>query len=490
MSRLNWSIRDRIMAPYLALIVAMVGVTGLACGGWAASRAWEQGLERGRGIAETLTRSHFPLTLSVLDQLKGLGGAEFALVDAAGNVVSSTLGPIREGEAPAEPVWDKARQEPRPPGTSDLSFDRAWTHGGTSYRVGIVEWPARPERLLILLPEPALRSAAWEARRAALLLSLVGAILAALLATWVGRTLSTPLSAILRAIRQIGRGDLHPSGLPVRDDEIGELAEGVRQMAEWLRALQEERVQTERLRLIRQVSAGLAHELRNPLTAARMTLQLFNERNRDRDTEPLRIALNELNRMERQVRRFLQLARPEPPVLEIAAPGPILEGTCAGLAATAEHQGVSLEVDTNAALPCVRVDLEQIGQALTNLVANALDAAGPGGHVRVHAEAIGRDHVALSVEDDGPGIAEGIEARLFEPFVTTKPEGVGLGLALSLALVREQGGSIEYDRDGGWTRFRILLPAGESGGVASAEQNPAPYPPPQGGRDFILVSNE
>jgi signal transduction histidine kinase len=458
MTRLNWSIRDRIMAPYLALIVAMVGVTGLACGGWAASRAWEQGLERGRGIAETLKRSHFPLTLSVLDQLKGLGGAEFALVDAAGNVVSSTL-----GLSPLEPVREEQALGP------DLSFDRAWKHGGTSYRVGIVEWPARQERLLILLPEPALRSAAWEARRAALLLSLVGAILAALLATWVGRTLSTPLSAILRAIRQIGRGDLHPTGLPVRDDEIGELAEGVRQMAEWLRALQEERVQTERLRLIRQVSAGLAHELRNPLTAARMTLQLFNERNRDRDTEPLRIALNELNRMERQVRRFLQLARPEPPVLEIAAPGPILERTCAGLAATAEHQGVMLAVDTNADLPCVRVDLEQIGQALTNLVANALDAAGPGGHVRVHAGTVGRDHVALIVEDDGPGLAEGIESRLFEPFVTTKPEGVGLGLALSLALVREQGGSIEYDRDGEWTRFRILLPVSEAGTVAIAE---------------------
>ncbi len=68
------------MVPYLALVVAMVAVTGLACGGWAASRAWEQGLERGRGIAETLRRSHFPLTRSVLDQLKGLGGAEFALI--------------------------------------------------------------------------------------------------------------------------------------------------------------------------------------------------------------------------------------------------------------------------------------------------------------------------------------------------------------------------------------------------------------------------
>lgn len=447
------SIRDRILVPYLVLVVAMVSVTGLACGGWAAWRAWEQGLERGRGIAETLRRSHFPLTQSVLDQLKGLGGAEFALVDEGGTVVSSTLG--ESSEAPA--VGEAAG--------SDLSFGRSWDRGGISYRVAIVERPGgtapRPERLLILLPEASLRAAAWEAGGAALGLSLVGAALAALLATGIGRALSRPLSAILRAIREIGRGDLNPAGLPVRNDEIGELAEGVRQMAGWLRRLRQEQAQTERLRLIRQVSAGLAHELRNPLTAARMTLQLYIERNGDRDTEPLRIALAELARMERQVRRFLQMARPDPPSLEVAEVGPILRRTAAGLAGLAEHQGVALEVEPAEDLPPVRVDPGQMAQALANLVANALDAAGPGGHVRLRAEGIVGAWVTLWVEDDGPGIDAAVADRLFDPFVTTKPEGVGLGLALSAALVREQGGTIEHDRVGGRTRFRVLLPAAE-----------------------------
>jgi signal transduction histidine kinase len=447
------------MVPYLALVVAMVAVTGLACGGWAASRAWEQGLERGRGIVETLRRSHFPLTRSVLDQLKGLGGAEFALIDDAGRVASSTL-----GEFAGDPTV------PHVAG-SDLSFDREWAQGGRSYRIAVVERPgisSRPERLMILLPEDSLRAAAWEAARAAMGMSLVGAALAAVLATWIGRTLSRPLSAILQAIREIGRGDLNPSGLPARNDEIGELAEGVRQMADWLRRLRDEQVQTERLRLIRQVSAGLAHELRNPLTAARMTLQIYIERNGDRDTEPLRIALAELGRMERQVRRFLQMARPEPPTFEVVAVGPILARTTAGLAGLAEHQGVALAVEPAEDLPPVRVDPGQIAQALANLVANALDAAGPGGHVRLRAETIAGEWVAITIEDDGPGIAESVEGRLFEPFVTTKPEGVGLGLALCAALVREHGGTIEHDRVGGRTRFRILLPAVRVEAVAAA----------------------
>jgi signal transduction histidine kinase len=471
--RSRGSIRYRIMVPYLVLIVVMVALTGLACGDWAARRAKEQCLDRGRGIAETLRRSHFPLTGPVLDQLKGLGGAEFALIDGDAKVVSSTLDP----GATLGPIEAEG---------SDLSFQRSCLIGSTPYRVAVLDRPTglssrRSERLLILLPEPALRSAEWEARRAALGLSLVSAALAAGLATWIGRTLARPLSAILRAIRQIGQGQLRPTGLPARNDEIGELAEGVAQMAGWLRRLQDEQVQTERLRLIRQLSAGLAHGLRNPLTAARMTLQIFIERNRDRDTEPLSIALDELGRMERQVRRFLQLARPEPPTFEIADLGPIVCRTVAGLAVLADHHGVSVVVETAPDLPPARIDPDQIGEAIANLVANALDAAGQGGKVRVTTSSTGDCRLAISVEDDGPGISPGIASRLFEPFVTSKPEGVGLGLALCLALVTEHGGTIETGRSGGWTRFRLTLPAASPGResgliLATAGRSEAPWP--------------
>src|SRR5581483_1820882 len=227
--------------------------------------------------------------------------------------------------------------------------------------------------------------------------------------------------AIHDAIRRVGSGEREPAGLPTgRNDEIGELAEGVAALAARLGELERERAQTERLRLIRQLSAGLAHELRNPLTAARMTLQLYQERNRDRDAEPLRIALAELARMERQVRRFLQIARPEPPRFEAVTPGAVLERAEESLSATAGHQGVRMErVELGGPLPALRADPEQVGQVVANLVLNAIEAAGPGGSVRLWAEAEGAGRVALVVEDDGPGPAPGDAERLFQPFFTT-----------------------------------------------------------------------
>jgi signal transduction histidine kinase len=449
--RLHWSIRLRIMVPYLALVVALVGGTGLATGYWAAERARQQYIDRGRGIAETLRRSDFPLTEAVLRQLKGLGGAEFALLDDDGRTLASTLGDLGATTA--------ARQ--------DLGFRQSLRHAGVDYRLGVVERPSRrspgeAQRLLILIPEPALRAAAWEARRGVLAFTAVGALLAAALATAIAQSLSTPLSAILREVRRIGRGELEPAptALPTgRGDEIGELAEGVAQMARWLQKLQDERVQTERLRLVRQLSAGMAHELRNPLTAARMTLQLFIERNDDRDTEPLRIALHELGQMERQVRRFLQIARPEPPRFQPVDVRPLLDRTVAGLAATAEHRGITLGVEGAGSLPAVLSDPDQLGQILSNLLHNALDAAGPGGRVTLRAAAEPAGSVAIDVEDDGPGVPRGDLDRLFQPFFTTKPEGVGLGLALCSALAHEHRGTLDYARGAGRTRFRLTLPA-------------------------------
>lgn len=462
--RMHWSIRNRIMVPYLALVIALVGGTGLATAHWAATWARGHYVERGRGIAGTLQRSSFPLTEGVLGQLKGLGGAEFALVGEDGRVISSTLN--AHGDEADRLVIPPSRGDR---GTdADLSFERTLSRDGVEYRYAVVDRTLAAgatdfPRVLILLPEPTLRAVSWEARRTVLAFTVVGATLAATLALWIGRTLSHPLSAILTATRRIGRGDLHPKGLPThRHDEIGELAEGVAQMAGWLQRLLEERVQTDRLILIRQLSAGLAHELRNPLTAARMTLQIFVERNADRDTEALRIALAELARMERHVRRFLQVARPEPPRFEVVGVASILDRCALGLAATADHLGIPLEVVAAGDLPPVRVDPEQIGQVATNLLVNALDAAGPGGHVRLEAGPSGTGGVAIDVEDDGPGIAPGAESRLFQPFFTTKPEGVGLGLSLCAALVREHGGTIEYARAGGRTRFRVILP-GASG---------------------------
>ncbi len=444
------SIRQRILLPYLVLVVTMVALTGLASGSWAAYRAREQVLERGRGIGETMQRSSFPLTEGVLRQLRGLGGAEFALLDDHDQVSASTIEGLKGVRADL-------------PAKAGLKFEATWRHAGTLYRVGEVDRSAAGTRarLVILLPESALLAAEWEARRAALGLSLLSAALAAALATWVARTLSNPLTAILGAIRKVGQGDLTAGDLPRgSEDEIGELADGVKAMVERLRALERDREQTERLQLIRQVSAGLAHELRNPLTAARMTIQIAIERRASGDVETLRRALAELDRMQRPLARFLQIARPEPPRFSINQVGPVSSQAVKSLEALAEHREVRLSVTEDDDLPPILIDPEQMAQVVTNLVLNAIDAAGPRGwvHVRTGRERSG--DVVIDVEDSGSGVAPEDLPRLFQPFFTRKPEGVGLGLALCEALVREHGGSIGYERVENRTRFRVRLKTG------------------------------
>ncbi len=451
--RRSGSIRDQILLPTIGLTVMLVGLTGLACGGWVASRAWQERIERGRQIVDTLSRSNFPLTDAVLDQLRGIGGVEFAIVDETGLIQKATQ-PNLVGAR-----WAGLR-EPQ-----ERGFQTVWTapSPGSSYRIA---WLAQRTadsssrtQLLVLLPEPALRAAAWEAARAIGLLTVLGAILAAALAVTMGRALAAPLTEISAAIRQIERGEPVAALPRDRSDEIGEVADAVTRLAGRLEVLERDRAEAQRLQLVRQLSAGLAHELRNPLTAARMTLQLLEQRQAGNPAvaTPVHLAIGELGRMERQVKRFLQIARPDPPHLAVVDPRQLLMEAIERMAAACELRGHKVELVEGGPTPSLRVDSDQLGQVLINLLQNALDASQAPSVVRVRA--ISQDSwVVLAVEDEGPGVPHSIADRLFQPFVTTKPEGVGLGLALCASLVREHHGFLRYQRESGITRFEVQLP--------------------------------
>src|SRR5262249_54443399 len=153
---------------------------------------------------------------------------EFVLLDERGRIRASTLGHLAADSAVLPGSW---------PVGSDLAFERRWESQGVEYRMAVLDRGHSGDRLLILLPEPTLQAAAWEAQRGVVVLSLVGAALSAGLAGAIGRTISRPLSAIHGAIRQVGRGELRPErlALPIsRGDEVGELADGVAQMTAWL----------------------------------------------------------------------------------------------------------------------------------------------------------------------------------------------------------------------------------------------------------------
>lgn len=253
----------------------------------------------------------------------------------------------------------------------------------------------------------------------------------------------------------------------------------------------------DRLAVLGQMAAGLAHEVKNPLGAIKGAAQLLDgvRALTSGDHEFVSIILEEVDRLDRVVGSVLDYARPAPSKLGEVEVGEVIERTVRFL--DAERSGCELTVQLDGPLPKVRADAEQIRQVLINLVRNAVQAMGEQGTVRIGASFLPSGRVptrvdgeegwlVVTVKDEGPGIAPEVRDSLFMPFVTTKQKGTGLGLAISERIVEEMGGRIEViSRAGEGTTFSIVFPVGPSGAEGSLRP-PGPSPERLGGAGSAL----
>ncbi|GEJ59160.1 sensor histidine kinase [Anaeromyxobacter diazotrophicus] len=224
----------------------------------------------------------------------------------------------------------------------------------------------------------------------------------------------------------------------------------------------------EKLAAVGTMTAGLSHEIRNPLNAAALQLTVLERRLQRLPAatqppllEPLQLVRDEIRRLDHILEDFLQFARPrefQPHPVEVAT---VLTKVLDLLEGEAERRHIALERDLQP-VPRVAGDEERLRQVVMNLALNALDAVGRGGTVRVscQVEEPASGEVAIYVDDSGPGIAPELRDRIFEPFFTTKAQGSGLGLSIVHAIVVQHGGSITIeDAPGGGARFALRLPA-------------------------------
>jgi two-component system sensor histidine kinase HydH len=208
------------------------------------------------------------------------------------------------------------------------------------------------------------------------------------------------------------------------------------------------------------MAAGVAHELRNPLSSIKgLTVLLrsrFQAESKDRETAD--ILVQEVERLNRSISELLDYSRPQKLQKEETHLEEIVREAAALIQIDANAAGVHVDLQLDSDLPAIQVDQDRMKQVFLNLLLNSIQAMEDGGVVTVSATEE-NNWIAFEVRDNGCGVDLAHQARVFDPYFTTKPQGTGLGLAMSAKIVEEHGGSISLkSQEGVGTSVVVRLP--------------------------------
>ena len=295
--------------------------------------------------------------------------------------------------------------------------------------------------------------------RASLYATLAAILIALVLGVFLARTLTRPLRELTAAARAMARGELKQQ-VPVRSrDELGDLAAAFNQMSADL-------VHANHLRL--QMTADIAHDLRTPLTVIAGYLEALRDGVLSPSPDRFETMYQESQHLKRLVEDLRTLSLADAGELTLNAepvpPGIILEQAAAAYRHLAEQKGITLHLELGPQLPTIRVDPDRMAQVLGNLISNALRYTPAGGQVTLAAQRQA-DHVALTVQDTGVGVAPEELPHIFDRFYRADEsrqaaeEESGLGLAIAKSLTEACGGAISVESmPGEGTKFTIVCP--------------------------------
>lgn len=238
-----------------------------------------------------------------------------------------------------------------------------------------------------------------------------------------------------------------------------------------VRLLEEKVRRKEKLAAVGTLAAGVAHEIRNPLSSIKGYATYFGQRFPDgsEDRQAAEVMVREVDRLNRVITDLIGLSRPTDVHPRPVSARAVAEHALRLLRQDAERRGITLELDAPAKLPDMMVDADRFGQALLNVCLNAIEAMPDGGTLTVVVSRYSRKRLCLEVRDTGMGIAPEALAHIFEPYFTTKGHGTGLGLATVHKIMEAHGGEVSVtsrvrtpERQG-CTAFRFLLPTATGG---------------------------
>lgn len=277
----------------------------------------------------------------------------------------------------------------------------------------------------------------------------------------VARQVTAPIVRLAAFAERVSASE-HRERAAVGDDEVGRLGASFNGMLERLDAAQSAIVSAEKLGLAGLMAARVAHDVRNPLSSIKMQTQLLNASLApgSESREMTEAMLHDISQVELVVGGLLEVARPRGLQRSMQSLNEIIESVIRQVTPQCRHRQIKVERRLAADLPAMSLDGERLTHALLNVVLNAAEALREGGTLSVTSARSGAGDVIVVVDDDGVGIDAAQATRVFDPFVTTKPGGVGLGLVNARAAIESHGGTITLaPRQPVGTRVTIRLPA-------------------------------
>lgn len=343
---------------------------------------------------------------------------------------------------------------------------------GASARVGGTDWA-----LVVEQDKDEAFQETYRLKRYLYLVAALSAVGALSLAWLLSHYVVGPIRKLSLAADCLARGEFDRADIKLdRADEIGVLYKAFGDMARQLQERQhrlEQRMElteseleetgvrlketqqaaarSQQLASLGRLASGVAHEIRTPLTSLKLFLEsVENEIAISPDNEEdFQVALNQIKRMEATINRFLDFARPQDPVFSLIGVRELIEESLLVIGPKARKQETIIEKSIRSPLPKIRGDRRQLGEALLNLMVNALEAVGQRGRLIIAADLEesqtaegGRRRLRIDIGDTGPGIMAEDIPRLFDPFFTTKATGAGLGLAIVASTVQRHGGEV------------------------------------------------
>jgi signal transduction histidine kinase len=464
MARRRLRLHHRIVIPFALIALIATSLTAYVAL-TVASRALETRVETQiLNAAALISQSDFALNPAILRSVKAIAGADVITFDDSGTVLASTLDAARSrvvvaalGEAGAG--GGSLSQADGVPVVRQIDC-------GEPCEVAYRRVPSRPGTAVAVV---AARTELLAATRTvtqtiliAAFLSLVGMII---VSQAVARRVTAPLDVLVGFTKGVDAGD---AGLrtPAGDDEVGALGQAFNDMLDRLDQSRDALVRSEKLALAGLFAARVAHDIRNPLAAIKMQTQLLRARlgsGSDRQSVAMLDSVHrDIVQVESVVRDLLELARPGELKREMVRLGDVVDDTLEHVAPHLTYRKIHIQKSIGSSLPPISLDAARFKQALLNVISNAAEAMPEGGTLTVAAALSNAgSEVRLDVCDDGAGIDMAILPRVFDPFVSTKRDGMGLGLVNTKSVVDNHGGRIEIGPLGSrGTRVSIWLPTG------------------------------